>query len=331
MIDNAQYYNAEYYMEYLDGLTNDMPEEFMKLAQVFELNVFEPVYMDGEKDVHAAYLMNDSVESYFVFEHSVMTGQYKNIECEQLAGIEKTPKGYMLIVNQGGENIFTISFDRLGMKSAYFNYGCLGHFWVKGYEYLRQLEYQLADVRDKYRYLGDTSCTRLERVFMQLADFPPIKKYKSVPDKYYVPYPDAIYPEAVEYLIETAESVGDKHMSRLLYSYLKKPDILKCNIIAAMFHRRTHSSFIDKIIKDVRKEADKYVNRRFSTDEERQYQQVHKRAVKAMNSYKAAGYECLLYREEPFMYSKDSITYKEHVLVFRNGLFNRKCYIYTFE
>ena len=39
----------------------------------------------------------------------------------------------------------------------------------------------------------------------------------------------------------------------------------------------------------------------------------------------------LLYREEPFMYSKDSITYKEHILVFRNGRINRKCDIYTYE
>ena len=53
--------NIEYYMEYLDGLTKDMPEEFVKLAQVFELSVFEPVYMEGEDDIYAAYLMNDSV------------------------------------------------------------------------------------------------------------------------------------------------------------------------------------------------------------------------------------------------------------------------------
>ena len=44
--------NIEYYMEYLDGLTKDMPEEFVKLAQVFELSVFEPVYMEGEDDIY---------------------------------------------------------------------------------------------------------------------------------------------------------------------------------------------------------------------------------------------------------------------------------------
>ena len=82
---------------------------------------------------------------------------------------------------------------------------------------------------------------------------------------------------------------------------------------------------------DVRNEADKYVNRRFGSEEEAKYDNVHKKALKAMNIYKEAGYECLLYREEPFMYSKDSITYKEHVLVFKNGLVNRKCEIYTYE
>lgn len=46
--------NIEYYMEYLDGLTKDMPEEFVKLAQVFELSVFEPVYMEGEDDIISA-------------------------------------------------------------------------------------------------------------------------------------------------------------------------------------------------------------------------------------------------------------------------------------
>ena len=36
--------NIEYYMEYLDGLTKDMPEEFVKLAQVFELSVRACLY-----------------------------------------------------------------------------------------------------------------------------------------------------------------------------------------------------------------------------------------------------------------------------------------------
>ena len=56
-----------------------------------------------------------------------------------------------------------------------------------------------------------------------LPTFPPIKKYKSVPDKYYVPYPDTIYSEAAYYLIETAKNVCDKRMAYMLESYLQKP------------------------------------------------------------------------------------------------------------
>lgn len=48
-------------------------DAFVKLSQVFELNVFCPVHMEGEKDWVVAYLMNDAVESFLVFKDSVMT------------------------------------------------------------------------------------------------------------------------------------------------------------------------------------------------------------------------------------------------------------------
>ena len=112
----------KFYMNYLDGLTDDMPDEFFRLAQVFELNLFEPVRIDGSSDIYAAYIMNDAVESFFVFEQPVITGTYKDIESEQIAGVEKLEDGYMLIVNQGGENVFTIKFVKLSITSTYFNY-----------------------------------------------------------------------------------------------------------------------------------------------------------------------------------------------------------------
>ena len=323
--------NIEYYMEYLDGLTKDMPEEFVKLAQVFELSVFEPVYMEGEDDIYAAYLMNDSVESYFVFENSIMTGEYKNIDCEQVAGIETLSDGYMLIVNQGGENIFTIRFNKLGIKTTYFNYGSMGHFWVKGYEYLRQLEYQLADVRDKYRYLGDEVCSDKEMLLMKLADFPPIKQYRSVPERYYVPYPDCVYEEAVDYLIELAEATEDYSMERMLVSYKRKPTSIKSRVIARMLCGKKHAELVDAIISELREAASIYPDRTFTTEEDIQRDVIHKKALSSLSEYIKQGYKCLLYREEPFMYSRDSITYKEHVLVFVNGLFRRKSKIVTFE
>ena len=306
-----------------------------KLAQLLEQDQFELIFSESGagrgQDIRLVYLMNDAVESFLVFRDARMTGEYHaEYEGELEASLNKQGEEFVLVVKQG-ETVLTLFFEKMDLEVHLYEYAYTGHFWVKGYEYLRQLEYQLADVRDKYRYLGSSACTKKEITFMQLADFPPIKKYKSVPDAYYVPYPDAIYSEAVDYLIETAESVGDKRMAGMLQSYMKKPDTFKCNIIAAMLHRKAHSRFIDKIIMDVRNEADKYVNRQFDSDEEAQYEKVHKKALNAMNMYKKEGYECLLYKEEPFMYSKDSITYKEHVMVFKKGLINRKCEIYTYE
>ena len=217
------------------------------------------------------------------------------------------------------------------MEAHLFDYGHTGHFWVKGYEYLRQLEYQFADIRDKYRYLGKDFCTEQELIFMQLADFPPIKKFRSVPEQYYVPYPDSVYPEAARYLIETAENVGDKKMSAKLEHYQRKPTAFQCNVLARMFHKKAHSRFVDKIIADMRAISAGYPQRTFKEQEKQHYKKVHQKAENAMNSFLQKGQACLLYREEPFMYAKDSITYKEHVLVFKNGLVNRKCEIYTFE
>lgn len=55
-----------------------------------------------------------------------------------------------------------------------YNYGELGHFWVKGYENLRVMEYQIAILRDKYEYLGEKYCTEQERKLAMLRDFPPL-------------------------------------------------------------------------------------------------------------------------------------------------------------
>ena len=93
----------------------------------------------------------------------------------------------------------------------------------------------------------------------------------------------------MNYLIDMAVSVGDKRMAGMLKCYLNKPDIIKCNIIAAMFHRKAHSRFIDKLIMDVRNEADNYVKRTFNSDEEAQYKIVHNKALKALDRYKEAG------------------------------------------
>ena len=46
-------------------------DAFVKLEQIFELNVFCPIHIPDDKDIAVAYLMNDAVESFLIFRDSV--------------------------------------------------------------------------------------------------------------------------------------------------------------------------------------------------------------------------------------------------------------------
>lgn len=166
---------------------------------------------------------------------------------------------------------------------------------------------------------------------MKLADFPPIKRFQSVPDQYYVSYPDCVYEEAVDYLIDIAERVEDNSIRRKLKAYKKKTSGLRSIQLAAMFGMRKHAVFVDAIIANLREAASGYPQRIFSREEQEIHNVIHAKAIANLNEYERQGYKCLLYREEPFMYARDSITYKEHVLVYINGIISRKAKIVSFE
>lgn len=99
--------------------------------------------------------MNDAAESFLVFHDAELTGTYqKEYEGEIDAALEKDGEQYVLIVRQG-ETVCTLFFSRLSLEVHLFDYGKTGHFWVDGYEYLRQIEFRIAILRDKLEYLGE--------------------------------------------------------------------------------------------------------------------------------------------------------------------------------
>ena len=57
---------------------------------------------------------------------------------------------YILVVHQG-DSVVTIFFEDLLTDVHLYNYGEIGHFWMKDYEYLRQLEYRLAIMNESLR------------------------------------------------------------------------------------------------------------------------------------------------------------------------------------
>ena len=136
-------------------VTDIAPEDLDRLGLLIEQGQFElplpKVWEDA--DVRLIYLMNDAVESFLVFQNARMCGTYQEkFDGELSAALATEEDGYVLAVHQG-MNAFTLFFTGMVLEAHLFDYGHTGHFWVKGYEYLRQLEYRLAILHDKLEYL----------------------------------------------------------------------------------------------------------------------------------------------------------------------------------
>ena len=154
--------------------------EFEKLADLLELGQFELIGLpEGEagkipSDIRLVYMMNDTAESFLVFHEAVMTGTYlPEYEGELRAALDREESDrsgkneqeggrYILAVHQG-DTVCTLFFKKITLECELYDYGHIGHFWVKDYEYLRQLEYKIAILGDKWEYLGETCCSEEEK------------------------------------------------------------------------------------------------------------------------------------------------------------------------
>lgn len=220
-----------------------------KLAQLLEQDQFELIFT--EQDIRLVYLMNDAVESFLVFQNVRMTGKYRDdYDGELEATLEKQGQKFVLIVHQG-DTVVTLFFENLIQENHFYEYGTIAHFWVKKYEYLRQLEYRLAILRDKYDYLGEKFCNEKEKQLAQLVDFPPLNYccYPAVPAKYIVPRENPWEPseDALMVMEELAERAGDRFLKVVLKLYRKYPIPFLAKRIGNMLHRNRHSKVVDLI------------------------------------------------------------------------------------
>ena len=243
-------------------------EVLEKLAQLLEQDQFELIFT--EQDIRLVYLMNDAVESFLVFQNARMTGEYKDdYEGELDATLEKQGQKFVLIVHQG-DTVVTLFFENLIQENHFYEYGTIAHFWVKKYEYLRQLEYRLAILRDKYDYLGEKSCNEKEKQLAQLVDFPPLNYccYPAVPAKYIVPRENPWEPseDALMVMEELAERAGDRFLKIVLKLYRKYPIPFLAKRIGNMLHRNRHSKVVDLIDREIQEASKKYPCRYFGRD-----------------------------------------------------------------
>lgn len=304
-------------------------EVLEKLIQLLEQNQFELIFT--EQDIRLVYLMNDAVESFLVFQNARMTGKYRDdYDGELEATLEKQGQKFVLIVHQG-DTVVTLFFENLIQENHFYEYGTIAHFWVKKYEYLRQLEYRLAILRDKYDYLGEKSCNEKEKQLAQLVDFPPLNYccYPAVPAKYIVPRENPWEPseDALMVMEELAERAGDRFMKVVLKLYRKYPIPFLAKRIGNMLHRNRHSKVVDLIDREIQEASKKYPCRYFGRDIELKVYQTMNAVKERQNQLKEKGQQSVILREEPFTTAQDSIAYKIYLMIWKQGILNRKVVI----
>jgi len=286
-----------------------------------------------KEDIRLVYQMNDTIESFLVFKEATMTGTYhKDYEGAIEASFYRDGDDYALVVRQEEEDcVVTILFKTLELETNLYNYGDIAHFWRKGYENLRQLEFRIAVLWDKYEYLGEEVCNDEERKLVELAYFPPLNYtcYPAVSKQYIVPRDNPWVPSegAFSFMTEIVEQAGDKKLGKWLRFYQKYPYPLIAKRIAVLLHRNTHAKVADLITERLKKATAGYKNRLFGTKEDEKIRKLLEKAHVRKAELEKAGIHAEVLREEPFTTARDTVDYHVYVLQLKKGILNRKIII----
>ena len=330
-------------MKKQEEILADPVEKLKLLLEQGEFELLEEK-TEGRISYRLIYLMNDAVESFLVLKNCRMTGEYLadyegKIETELREYKEENVKSetgfvnhseknkYILVVHQG-DSVCTLMFTGLEEEVHLYNYGTIGHFWVKRYEYLRQLEYTFAIIRDKREYLGERYCNRREQKLAALADFPPLNYtcYPAISKEYLVERENAWKParQALSVMEELLKETGDKQLLRLVRLYAMFPVKILARYIAMQLHRTKHRKVVQLLQQQVRQAAKYYPERKFSGKEEKKFREQRKRAQDCAREWEEKGYRVDIFREEPFTVSRDSVEGKYYVMIWKKGFRNQK-------
>lgn len=307
-------------------------DAYLKLELLVSQNQFELLPMEAGQavqDMRVVYLMNDAVESFLVFKDARMTGTYIpefEGELKFYMDREEAKDQYVLVLYQG-ESVISIFFKDLELEVHLFNYSRTGHFWVEGYEYLRNIEYRIAILNNKLEYLGAEYCTEEELQVAALAEFPPLNFccYPAVPEKYLVPNLPywSVSLEGLEAMEALCREVNDQGLLRMLKIYKRWPSKWVAKQIAWMLHRTSHASVVDLISDKIRRGTKDYPDRVFSEEEEWEHAKLLEKASLKISQLATEGVQAEIVCQEPFQYAKDSIQYQCYVMVWKQNQGNR--------
>ncbi len=208
--------------------------EFQKyLDEVIACDAFEfhkSEKKDGVQSFYIPYMMNDALECYLMLENGTMTGEYDPENKDEVsAEFVETDKGQAVIFRQGQSNVFTVWFQECYRVLQCYRYDQIGHFWVDGMEHWRRLVYIVGTIYDKYNYMGEAVCNRLELELLPLMEFAPFRYFSPIHDSLDNYYEDRV--EGLEVMRKLAEEAGDKGFLRLMKLYEIVPFKRQCTFL----------------------------------------------------------------------------------------------------
>ena len=163
-----------------------------------------------------------------------------------------------------------------------------------------------------------------------LTDFPPLNYccYPAVPAKYIVPIDDPWSPslEALEVMEELAEEAGDQSFQKILKAYRHFPVRPFSRWIGRQLRRKKHAPLVDLLTDRICEETKKYPCRSYGGTADREIGELLKKAesrkAELLEKRKARRIEVM--REEPFTTAKDSLGFQVWVMIYQDGVLNRR-------
>lgn len=281
-----------------------------------------------EQDLRLVYQMNDTIESFLVFREAVWTGIYKeDYEGELEVSYGRDNDRYVLGVRQG-DSVITLFYRKLELEVNLYNYGEIAHFWVPRYENLRQLEFRIAVLWDKYTYLGEDYCSEGEKRLVHLADVPALNfcSYCAAPEQYMVPHemPKESFLQGLDVMEELAHKAGDFLLIWMIRFYRRHSSPPVTKWMAHILHHSIHFGFVKVLTETIKKETAIYPRRSFGKSGDARLARCLEKAQARKKELEASGAYVEIVRQEPFTIVRDQLDLNVYLLISRRGIVNQK-------
>lgn len=314
---------------------------FEMLQELLAQNEFELLLPEDytanttEQDIRLVYQMNDTVESFLVFREAIFTGTYKkDYEGKLDASYDRDQNRYVLGVRQG-DSVITLFYQKLELEVNLYNYGEIAHFWVPRHENLRQLEFRIAVLWDKYTYLGENYCSEGEKHLVHLADVPSLNfcSYCAAPEPYMVPHemPKESFLQGLDVMEQLAKQAKDWLLVGWIHFYRRHPSTIVTRWVAHVLHHSIHFGFVKTLTETIKKETAIYPRRLFGKSGEERLALCLKKANARKEELEKTGAYVEIVRQEPFTIAKDQLDLKVYLLVSRQGMVNQKIQVEEIE